>query len=103
MDPLRDARHELWPAGDCFLIYPGGASCIRFEKLREGIVDFEKIRILKAKAAGTKNPKTVKHIAELDLLLKKILEEKEFDKEKLKGDVKKGNDLVKELTAILYP
>lgn len=48
-DPVRDARHGSWPAGDCFLIYPGGNSCVRFEKLREGIVDYEKIRILKQK------------------------------------------------------
>jgi hypothetical protein len=34
-------------AGDCFIVYPGGNSCIRFEKLREGIVDYEKIRILR--------------------------------------------------------
>ncbi|HXB45130.1 MAG TPA: glycoside hydrolase domain-containing protein, partial [Puia sp.] len=29
-DPARDARHTLWPAGDCFVVYPGGNSCIRF-------------------------------------------------------------------------
>jgi hypothetical protein len=46
-DPMRDARHTLWPAGDCFLVYPGGGSSIRFEKLRQGIVEFEKIRILR--------------------------------------------------------
>jgi len=46
-DPARDARHVLWPAGDCFLVYPGARSGIRFERLREGIVDFEKLRILR--------------------------------------------------------
>jgi hypothetical protein len=46
-DPIRDARHTLWPAGDCFLVYPGGNSSIRFEKLREGIADYEKILILR--------------------------------------------------------
>ena len=46
-DPVRDARHVLWPAGDTFLVYPGADSSIRFEKLREGIVDFEKIRIVR--------------------------------------------------------
>ena len=34
-DPLRDSRHTFWHAGDCFLVYPGGNSSIRFEKLRE--------------------------------------------------------------------
>jgi hypothetical protein len=55
-DPARDARHVLWPAGDCFLVYPGSRSSIRFERLREGIVDFEKIRILRElveKRSGT--------------------------------------------------
>jgi hypothetical protein len=46
-DPGRDARHVLFPAGDCFLVYPGSRSSIRFERLREGIVDFEKVRILR--------------------------------------------------------
>jgi hypothetical protein len=56
-DPLRDARHTLWPAGDCFLVYPGGSSSIRYEKLREGIVDFEKIRILRQEVAKSSNKK----------------------------------------------
>ena len=47
----RDARHVLWPAGDTFLVYPGGDSSIRFEKLREGIVDYEKIRLVRQQAA----------------------------------------------------
>ena len=52
-DPVRDARHTLWPAGDTFLVYPGGNSSIRFEKLREGIVDYEKIRVLRALASAS--------------------------------------------------
>jgi hypothetical protein len=51
-DPARDARHVLWPAGDCFLVYPGARSGIRFERLREGIVDFEKLRILRERLDG---------------------------------------------------
>ncbi|MHC4564248.1 MAG: glycoside hydrolase domain-containing protein, partial [Planctomycetota bacterium] len=48
-DPLHDSRHVHWPAGDCWLVYPGCRSSIRFERLREGIVDYEKLRILRAK------------------------------------------------------
>ncbi len=47
-DPLRDSRFRTWPAGDTYVIYPGGRSSIRFERLREGIQDAEKIRILRA-------------------------------------------------------
>ncbi len=56
-NPERDARHVYWAAGDCFMVYPGANSSIRFEKLREGIVDFEKIRILKDIGAKTSDKK----------------------------------------------
>ena len=50
-DPFFDTQHTTWPAGDCFVVYPGARSSIRFERLREGIQDFEKIRILRAAGA----------------------------------------------------
>lgn len=46
-DPFRDSRFRTWPAGDTYIIYPGGRSSIRFERLKEGIQDAEKIRILR--------------------------------------------------------
>ena len=46
-DPLRDSRFRTWPAGDTYLVYPGPRTSIRFERLLEGIQDYEKIRILK--------------------------------------------------------
>ena len=45
-NPCEDARFRTWTAGDCYLIYPDGPS-IRFERLIDGIQDFEKIRIIK--------------------------------------------------------
>lgn len=48
LDPLTDARFRTWPAGDCFVVYPGGRGSVRFSKLVEGIQDFEKVRILRA-------------------------------------------------------
>ena len=47
IDPLTDARFRTWPAGDCFVVYPGGRGSVRFSKLVEGIQDFEKVRILR--------------------------------------------------------
>lgn len=51
----QDSRYKSGPAGDTFMVYPGAMSSIRFERLREGIQDYEKIRILKAvfKKEGT--------------------------------------------------
>ncbi|MDR2968759.1 MAG: DUF4091 domain-containing protein [Tannerellaceae bacterium] len=46
-DPLRDSRFRTWAAGDCYQIYPGPRSSIRWERIVEGIQDAEKIRILR--------------------------------------------------------
>lgn len=81
-DPLRDARHTLWPAGDCFMVYPGGNSCIRFEKLREGIVDFEKISILRKLAKKS-------DASEVKVLMKEL--EDHLDSFRLDQDYSKRN------------
>ncbi|HVI46532.1 MAG TPA: glycoside hydrolase domain-containing protein [Chitinophaga sp.] len=46
--PLEDSRFRSWAAGDTYFVYPGPRSSIRFERLVEGVQDFEKIRILRA-------------------------------------------------------
>ena len=48
-DPALDSRFRTWPAGDTYIIYPNARSSIRFERLREGIQDYEKIRVLREK------------------------------------------------------
>lgn len=48
-----ESRFSRFPAGDCFMVYPGGSS-IRMERLVEGIQDYEKIRILRAESKGKK-------------------------------------------------
>ncbi len=97
-DPARDARHTMWPAGDCFLVYPGGNSCIRFEKLREGIVDFEKIKILREKTAQSSDQQAKEMVRQLDQYLSVFLEEKTFDTKKITADVNKGREIVERLS-----
>ena len=55
-----------WPAGDCFLVYPGPRSSIRFERLREGIADYEKIRLLRRMLAARSDARTVDAFRRLD-------------------------------------
>jgi hypothetical protein len=94
-DPNRDGRHTLWAAGDCFLIYPGGNSSIRFEKLREGIVDYEKIRIIREKASQYPANATVNQLLkQLDAHLEIFAKEKTFDIVKITNDVKVGKALI---------
>ena len=97
-DPVRDARHIYWPAGDAYMIYPGAESSIRFEKMREGIVDYEKIKILKAKTAVSANSEIKKLLQQLNQHLQSFTSEKGFDKEKLKQDVQKGKMILDEMS-----
>jgi hypothetical protein len=97
-DPLRDARHGSWAAGDCYLVYPGGNSCIRFEKLREGIVDFEKIRILKKLAAASQNREVKTLWKAFEQHLKNFSSERAFNEEKITGDVDKGRSMIAALS-----
>ncbi len=105
-DPMRDARHTLWPAGDCFLVYPGANSSLRFEKLREGIVDYEKIRILKEMAGKSTDPKVKNLVAELENHLNSFigdpdLSKRNFDTQTITEMVHKGEKLVEELSDAL--
>lgn len=61
--PLQDSRFRTWAAGDTYLVYPEGRSSIRFEKLREGIQDYEKIKILRKEWAN--QPEKLKNINEI--------------------------------------
>ena len=49
INPLVDSRFRTWPAGDTYVVYPDARSSIRFEMLRDGIEDAEKIRLLRTK------------------------------------------------------
>ena len=46
-DPLLDSRFITWAAGDTYILYPGGRTSARFERMIEGIQAYEKIRILR--------------------------------------------------------
>ncbi|TAJ11403.1 DUF4091 domain-containing protein [Marinilabiliaceae bacterium JC017] len=54
--PRTDSRFRAWPAGDTYFVYPGPMSSIRFERLIEGIQDYEKIRILRDELKEANTP-----------------------------------------------
>ena len=45
-DPMTDSRYDNYASGDCFLVYPDNRSSVRFERLRDGIEEYEKMRVL---------------------------------------------------------
>ena len=60
--PLQDSRFLAWPAGDTYIVYPKNRSSIRFETLREGIQDAEKIRILREELVKENRLGELKHL-----------------------------------------
>jgi hypothetical protein len=68
-NPLVSTDFTSWPSGDCFMVYPGDRSSVRFERLRDGIESFEKIRLLREHAAKSPSPALTAALAELDKVL----------------------------------
>jgi hexosaminidase len=71
-DPLVSTDYTKWPSGDCFLVYPGNRSSVRFERLRDGIEDFEKIRLLREWATAAPLPDKQASLDRLDNVLKEF-------------------------------
>lgn len=79
LNPFKTTDFGKWPSGDCFLVYPGNLSSVRFERLRDGIEDYEKIRALRARAS--ESPEAAQVIAAMDAALSSI-----FTVERSTGD-----------------
>jgi hypothetical protein len=100
-DPMRDGRYGSWASGDCFLVYPGGNSGIRFEKLREGIADYEKIRIIRELAAKSSDKKVKDLMAAFNTHLQTLNDEKDYKEDKLISDIEKGRKMMDQLSEML--
>lgn len=93
-NPFETTDFVHWPSGDCFLVYPGNRSSVRFERLRDGIEAFEKINLLRSRAGAS--PKAAEIIADMDRQLLEI-----FSVERSKGsshtqDVKQAQRIISE-------
>ena len=72
-NPTETTDHKVYETGDTFQIYPGDRdakvpftrSSVRFELFRKGVVDYEKIQVLKAKFPGSST--------EIDEILAKVV------------------------------
>ena len=86
--PEDDSRFTAWPAGDTYVIYPFCTSSIRWERLVQGIQQFEKYRMLLAEAKEKGNTARVKA---LEKLLKSIdIKKISTASEKMTSDFREG-------------
>ena len=63
-DPLTDSRYRKFGSGDTYCYYPGNRSSVRFERLIEGIHQYEKIQILREEYKNNEDK-----LADLEALL----------------------------------
>ena len=63
--PEEDSRFTAWPAGDTYVVYPFSVSSVRWERLVQGIQQFEKYRILLAEAEAKGNASRVRALKKL--------------------------------------
>ncbi len=103
-DPLRDARHFRFPAGDAFLVYPGPLSSVRMERLREGFVDFEKIRIVRERLASRTDPAARETAGKLDRVLIPFTWEHVRDTGggTIAGDVREAREVLAAATRVAF-
>ena len=52
VEPEKDSRFTAWPAGDTYVVYPHSISSVRWERLVQGIQQYEKFKILLAEAVA---------------------------------------------------
>ena len=58
-NPEYDSRFRLWGSGDTYSLYSHGRPTMRFERMRDGVEAYEKVRILREKYAGSEELKSL--------------------------------------------
>ena len=93
-NPFECTDFVHWPSGDCFLVYPGNRSSIRFERLRDGIENNEKINLLRARAG--KSPEAAAAVQHMDEILADIFSVERSTGDTHTDDVKRARLLIEQ-------
>jgi hypothetical protein len=99
-NPTIDSRYTRWPSGDTYLVYPDALSSIRFERLREGIQDYEKIRILRKELTENTSKKAV-DVREKLINFMNSINTKTLDNKSAADVINEGKNLVFEIVKFL--
>jgi hypothetical protein len=103
-NPFQSTDFTSWPSGDCFVIYPGNRSSVRFERLRDGIENFEKVHLIRALAATTPpNPTQAAALTKLSEALGNFTWERGAKSGVHAGDVRVATEAIHQATRAFYP
>ncbi len=98
-NPLQSTDFGYWTTGDCFLVYPGNRSSIRFERLRDGIEEYEKINQLRARAS--ESPEAAAIIDSMNTRLAALFTVERSSLREHAADVRSARSIIEEtLTAL---
>ncbi len=98
-NPLQSTDFGYWTTGDCFLVYPGNRTSIRFERLRDGIEEYEKINQLRE--LSTASPEAEAIIDSMNIRLAAIFTVERSSMRKHAEDVQIARGIIEEtLTAL---
>lgn len=100
-NPMEDSRFIRWPSGDTYLVYPNAQSSVRFERLREGIQDFEKLRILRKELAANPSKKSIEANEKLINFLHSI-NTKTLESHAAAEVINEGKSLINDITKSVY-
>lgn len=98
-NPFEKTDFGNWPAGDCYLVYPGNLSSLRFEKLRDGLEEYEKIHILRT--CAKKNQKAKAAVDWMNEELAKLFTVERSRGDSHKDDVRKAREIIRKTAEAL--
>ncbi len=101
-NPFEHADFGEWHPGDCWLVYPGNLSSVHFERLRDGMEEFEKITILRrAAAAEGASPKLKAAVQTMNEELKKLFTLPRSRGHEHAADIRRAHELIQAASAEL--
>lgn len=96
-NPFVDSRFRTWPAGDTYVVYPDARSSIRYERLLEGIQDFEKIQLLRTLFKNKGDTDKLKQLNEIVSQFETLEKTKEWNK-----NLNRAKKILNELSNVDY-
>ncbi len=94
-NPFEHANFVNWSPGDCWLVYPGNLSSVHFERLRDGMEEFEKVALLRRAAqASEASPALRQAVQAMDEGLKALFTVKRSQGNEHAADIHRARELI---------
>ncbi len=94
-NPFEHSNFVNWSPGDCWLVYPGNLSSVHFERLRDGMEEYEKVALLRrAAAAEGASPELKAAVQAMDEGLKALFTIERSQGDSHAEDIRRAHELI---------